>query len=86
MFQIENVHINGISYSTSNLKTSLNLFSYVTIKIKGELFCIFKIGMKVELIYQMRNKTRNWEMINNIGSMLDLVGLMGLSFRMFLKD
>lgn len=60
LFQISNIHINVFSYSTSNLKTNLNLFSYI-IKIKRGLFCIFQIGMQMELIFQGGKKIKGLE-------------------------
>ena len=72
LFQMSNIHINVFSYSTSDLKTNLNLFSYI-IKIKRGLFCIFQIGMQMELIFQggERNQgVRKWWMMPEICWML----------------
>ena len=41
LLQISNIHINVFSYSASDLKANLNLFSYI-IKIKRGSFCIFQ--------------------------------------------
>lgn len=41
LLQISNIHINVLSYSTSDLKANLNLLSYI-VKIKRGSFCIFQ--------------------------------------------